>query len=843
MRRMKYVFLLIFVGIFSSIILSKNNIIINLIENKDYKVENSILGFTSGTYTSDDGKFITVDENGIVKYLNTYTLTVTESATGNKLSGKVGTNSKTATFYQLNDTTIVSSATINYTYNGVTEYLYDYTTFKSTKDVTPYSNGNFELWNKNNKLNTYKTLQDAIDSASAGYTIKITKDFIVTEGATINKSITIDGNNNTLDKSKWFNPVFVIEENATVNINNLTIDGGENTFEIDFSTTTPSIKDNTLNTDVKSQTHTLISKGVLNTDKLNIQNNYTVSEGTLIRILRGKANIKNGKFNHNYGNELAVVIRTGSNLRSSDTRLPVEELIVENCEFNNNYVPGGSGGAILLGNTTTASVNNSKFYRNIVTTNSSGGGAIYYDTTGQANSVKLNVDYPTLYVENSIFEENYSGNDGFAISNDSAHMYINNSSFIGNVGLSPTSSVGTVSCMNDGNKEYEVKITNSSFLNNKGAVNGYGDHGTLVDLEMDNVLFDGNEGNISILIYQANAILKNLTFKNSTAYVGLIDIRTHYNASSTPKYQPNTVTLRDITFENNTTPADIFIRKNSHNTNANIATVNIEGTVKGDIDIIDGQRLNINGALFGNVHSEDTLMENIITESSDDKSSYTLNRYSNHYIVTLNYNLQKDDLPAIDYLYLEKGRTYTEKEIFMLLKKQLDGYTMKLYTDNTYTNSWSYTGSSNISLYGRWEEHEHTFDGTLIKDNNKIYEQCILGHLGKEISLLSPLDTSYTGKEIPVRVVNTLNVEDYKIVYYVDDNGEWKEINSAPKDVGKYKAVLTYNNLSIEQEYTIQPNNPNTETSLIKIISLILIVGSIILLISTFKNTKINRYE
>ena len=74
MRRMKYVFLLIFVGIFSSIILSKNNIIINLIENKDYKVENSILGFTSGTYTSDDGKFITVDENGIVKYLNSYTL-------------------------------------------------------------------------------------------------------------------------------------------------------------------------------------------------------------------------------------------------------------------------------------------------------------------------------------------------------------------------------------------------------------------------------------------------------------------------------------------------------------------------------------------------------------------------------------------------------------------------------------------------------------------------------------------------------------------------------------------------------------------------------------------------
>ena len=37
--------------------------------------------------------------------------------------------------------------------------------------------------------------------------------------------------------------------------------------------------------------------------------------------------------------------------------------------------------------------------------------------------------------------------------------------------------------------------------------------------------------------------------------------------------------------------------------------------------------------------------------------------------------------------------------------------------------------------------------------------------------------------------------------------------------------------------------NPFTSTSLIKIISLILIVGSIIVLINTFKNTKINKYE
>lgn len=843
MKRIKIIFLLFIVGIFSIFILNNNKTIINLIENENYKNENSVLGFTSGTYTSDDGKFITVDENGIVKYLNTYALTVTESATGNKLNGKVGTNSKTATFYQLNDTTIVSGITMTYTYNGVTEYLYDYTTFKTTKNITTDSNGNFEVWNKNNKVNTYKTLQDAIDSATSGNTIKITKDLIVTEGATINKNIVIEGNNKILDKSKWFNPVFIIEENVSVTINNLTIDGGENTFEIDFSTSTPSIKANTLNTNIRSKTHTLISKGILNTDKLNIQNNYTVQEGSLIRILRGKANIKNGKFNHNHGNELGVVIRTGSTLKGTDTSLPVEELIVDNCEFNNNYVPGGSGGAIILANVTTTKINNSKFYRNIVTTSSSGGGAIYYDTTGQSNAEKLNISYPNLYIDNSIFEENYSGNDGFAISNDSAHMYINNSKFIGNVGLSSTTSVGTVSCMNDGAREYEVKITNSSFTNNKGPVNGYGDHGTLVNLVMDNVLFDGNEGNISILLYQADAILKNLTFRNSTASAGLIDIRTHYNATSTPKYQPNTVTLKDITFENNNAATDIFIRKNSHSTKANIATVNIEGTVKGDIDIIDGQKLNINGSLIGNVHAEDTLMENDITESSVDKSTYALNRYSNHYIATLNYYLERDDVPAVDYLYLEKGKTYTEKEIFMLLKKQLDGYTMKIYTNSSYSTSWSYTGTSNVTLYGKWEEHEHTFDGTLIVDDNRIYEQCILGHFGRELSLNVPLDNTYNGEEIPVIVINTLELNDYKIVYFVNENGKWKEFNSIPKDVGKYKAVLTYNGLSIEQEYTVEPDNPNTTTNMLKLITTLVVIIVSMFLYHYIKNIKVKKYE
>ena len=797
-------FLLVSLGLSSVLFITSK--IYNSYSNQKLKIDYnnglSIIEQLPGTYTSTDGKTITVAEDGTTKYLDTYTLTVTESATGNVISGKVGTNNKAATFYQLNNHMIVSSDVISYTHNGVTEYLYDYTIFALDSVTTIDSNGIFELYSSDEKKASYATLQDAVDSANSGDIIKISKNSVISEGAYIDKNITIEGNNHTLDKSKWFNPVFVIEEGITANINNLTIDGGENTFEIDFSTETPSIKENTLNNEVKSKTHIIISRGIINTNHVNIQNIYTVQEGTAIRILRGKASIKNGSFNHNHGNELAVVIRTGSSLKSSDTELPVEELIVDNCEFKNNYVPGGSGGAILLNNVTTTKIKNSTFHRNIVTTSSSGGGAIYYDSTGQSNTTKLNIDYPKVYVENSIFEENYSGNDGFAISNDSAHLYIDKTNFIGNVGLHDTSSVGTVSCMNNGSNEYDVKITNSTFTNNKGPVNGFGDHGTLAKVEMDNVIFDGNEGNISVLIYQANSTLNNLTFKNSISAVGLIDIRTHYNVATNPLYPPNIVTLKDITFENNNTPAEIFIRKNSHNTSANMATVNLEGVIKGNVDIIDGQKLNIKGTLEGNIYSDDTLMENIIVESSENKSTYNLFRYNNHSIVTVHYPMDKDT-QSIEYLYLEKNKTHTEKDIYQLLHNDNEGYTMKLYTDSSYTSPWNYTPTDNITIYGRWEEHTHEFNGTYVKENNIIREECVAGHIVNKLELVSPTENTYSGKEIPITVNNSLNAKDYKILYYVKDNDDWKEINSVPIEVGTYKAILNFNNLEISKEYSI----------------------------------------
>lgn len=812
--------------------------------NINYKENVEILEQMPGTYTSYDGKLLTVNSDGTILYENTYSLTVNKSSRGNVITGKIGTNNKAVTLYQVNETTIVSGSSVSYGSSSGTKTLLEYTTFKLTKTISPSENGEYELYRNNKKQNAYTTLQDAVDAATNGDTIKLTKNASITQGTYINKNITIEGNNKVLDKANWGNPVFIVEEEKNLNIYNLTIDGGEKTFEIDFSTTTPSIKANTLNNSVKSNTSILLSKGILTTDNFSINNHHTVQEGTSIRILRGKAYIKNGQFNHNYGNELAVVIRTGSTLKSSDTTYPVEEVIIDNCEFNNNYVPGGSGGAIIITNTNVTKVTNSKFYRNIVTTTSSGGGAIYYDATGQKTADNLNIDYPKLYIENSTFEENYSGNDGYAVSNDSAHLYINNSKFIGNVGIDQSTSVGTVSCMSVSKNEYDTFIENSLFQRNKGPVTGFGDHGTLVNLKIDNTTFDSNEGNLTVLIYQSNGVLSNLTFKNEVNQSGTIDIRTAYNANTKPQYQPNTVTLRDITFENTNTPAEIFIRKQNHNTSMNIVTVNLEGTIKGDIDVIDGQNLNIKGTVIGTIHAEDTVMKNNITEPAEDKRTYELKRYTNHYIATTKFPLDKENTQSIDYLYLEKGKTYTEKEIFMMLKNGVDGYTTKLYTNNTYTTPWSYTGNSNINLYGKLEEHTHEFDGTLIVDNNVIYEQCVLGHFGKKVSLEVLEQIKYNGKEIPVSVVNELNIKDYKITYYVFDNDKWNELKSIPKLAGKYKATLTYENLSIEKEYIIQEEikNPNTSinTWLIFFATFILIIS--LVYIKGVENLKIKKY-
>ena len=226
-----------------------------LIGSYNYKLESVVTEVNSyeagetlevgvGTYTSKDGKSFIVNSNGTISY-DGASLTLTENLMGNILSGKVGTDKKTITLYQLNDSTFISSAPLlnaaAVTYknsDGNVIYLYDYTGFKLS--VTPVANseGIFDVYHDGTKVNSYLTLQDAIDASSSGDTIKITDDYKALEGAFVNKDLTIDGMNHTIDRSGFNHSVIVVEEGSKLTLKDITIDGGADEWEVDFDAVT-----------------------------------------------------------------------------------------------------------------------------------------------------------------------------------------------------------------------------------------------------------------------------------------------------------------------------------------------------------------------------------------------------------------------------------------------------------------------------------------------------------------------------------------------------------------------------------------------------------------------------
>ena len=802
------IIMLIVISVFAIYGISDLYVDYSLTANKEYMENATAITQLPGTYTSTDGKTITVASDGTTKYLDTYTLTITEAATGNVLSGKVGTNNKTATLYQLNDKSLVSSTSMNYTTAEGTIYLYDHTVFTTTKTVSPDQTGAFELWRENSKVNTYKTLQDAVDSASSGDTIKITKDLVVTEGTYINKNITIEGNNHTLDKSKWYNPAIVVEEGAILNINNLTIDGGAKNFEVDFSLAYPKIKTGTLELDPKANISSIISKGTLNADKVNMNNHYTTGNGSAMKIIRGNGKITNCNFNHNYAGPEGAAIYIGSQPRVGETTFPAKNIYIDNCDFTYNYsVLSGSvagGAAIAVNWTEKIDVKNSEFIRNMTGGWSSGGGpAIFTNRKTVAFADANELEYTQLTIDNCLFESNYVANDGAAIENENADMTIRNSSFISNVGLGGGQSVGTVSCSTDGRKLFEIVMENVIFEKNNAAASIFGDHGTPINLTVKNLKAQNNVGSVGFLLYSSHLNMENAVFKDERVKVANIDVRPITSITQYPLYNPQEINLKDVNFENTDGPTDIILRRKNHNMNYNHATLNINGNVEGNVKVWDANFVNVNAPLTGNIELDETTQKSNVIVKSPDLLKGKIIENPNTYIITINFPNVDTNNNSVDIIYLEKDKTYTEKEIFMHLQKQKEGYTMKLYTDANYTTPWDYKSTNSMTLYGRWEEHTHEFDGTLILENNKIYEQCILGHFGKELSLSSPTENTYNGKEIPITVNNGLNAKDYKVVYYTKDNNDWKEINTIPIEAGNYKAVLTYNNLEISQEYSI----------------------------------------
>lgn len=793
------IILLIVVSILAIYGISTSYMNHSLTEQKNYKENATAITQLPGTYTSIDGKTITVTEDGTTKYLDTYALTVTEAATGNILSGNIGTNNKTVKFYQINDHIIVSGTTVTYTYNSATEYLYDYTVFSLETTHEPSTTGTIEIWRDNQKVNSYNTLQAAIDSANAGDTVKITKDLTVTEGTYINKNITIDGNGYELDSSNWKNGVFIIEKNSNVILSNLNIEGGAPGFAIDYDAVTytnntiPLVSGSDTN-DKKQNVSTITTKGNLNITKSKMNNFYATS-GSVINAIEGKLTINECELNHNRAEE-GGAIYLGRAFTTDETKYPLQEVTIINSKLNNNYA-SKNGGVLFLRNVNQVTITNSELSNNTVSPGSGGIAYIYRDKPSGYNSTaeKLGLDFMQLKIDNSTIENNWVGNDGFAIQSHDGEITITNSKFANNVGIHPSSSVGTISTQISRTERAIHTIDNCTFESNYGAASVLGDHSSNVGYNVTNTTFTENSGIHSIMFYSSISKLENCKFIKEKTYKEVIAALAYEQTHKEP-----TLTIKNTTFENNDVGIDIRVRKRNHDLTLPSYTINLENT-NAKIELWDESYANISGTYSGNLNADSSITEQYIKIEEGTNLTGNITYHNNKYSVELVYSTPEYE-KIYKYLYLEKDKTYTNKELYLLHEIGGENITLEYYTDANYTTAWDYVATDNLVLYTKKVNHVHTYDGDLVLHKNVIYEQAECGYLGKALKLSKPNNLVEDGTEKKVVITNELNITNYTITYYINQNQEWIE-TTTPIAAGTYKAVLTYNDLEISQEYSI----------------------------------------
>lgn len=852
----KFLFLIMFLSVLYGLYNYKIESVVT--DVKSYEAGDAASDIGVGTYKTKDGKTIVVGEDGTVKYAGEYALTVKENLMGNTLTGKIGTNKKSVTFYQINDSTFMSqspslnAATISYTDSTGTVYLYDYTVFKL--DVTPVANsdGIFEVYHDGTKVNSYLTLQDAVDAANSGDTIKIIDDYVALEGTYINKNLTIDGLDHAIDRSGFNHSVFVVEEDVTLNLNNIIVDGGADEWEVDFDAVTFQdqyipLKEGSITNDPKLTLSAVVVRGNLVTDNVNMKNNYTVSYGGAISVVSGSLTIKNSTFEHNFGNNQGGAINVGTNLNGKDY-YSVDSLVVENSTFKNNYVANsnnaskfsvGHGGAINVVNTTKVKINGSYFYGNVAYYGK--GAALNFkdQSTSNIQADQLGIDFIQAYITDTVFEYNWSGNDGFAIQSFAADLYIDGCTFKNNIGTYPGNSVGTISVesLRQTMRIYS-SIKNSTFEENIGPVSVFGDHSSLIDADFENVTFKGNTGNETILLYSAVSSFKNCKFIDEDVTVGVIDARIYENYEIPPE-----LTLENVTFENTVGPTDILVRKNKHNLELNTYNVILEGNTSADVDVWDNNKVTVSGDHEGIIKTDgETPSENVVIEEEANLVGEVVNN-PNTYTLTLYYPLDSSE-ETVKYLYLEKDKVYTQAELYLMTFLNKDGYTLKYYTDKDYTTAWDYTLTSHLTVYGRWEEHNHEYLGSLIVYDNAIYEQCGCGYMNpdKKLGFVLSDNLYYDGKGKKLSLINTLNVseEEYTISYqYKDKDGNYIDMNDIPVKMGEYKMILTYGTYTIEAEYSIIEKSVNPSTGIVTpyiVCGLVAMIG--IIGISLYRNKK-----
>lgn len=447
------------------------------------------------------------------------------------------------------------------------------------------------------------------------------------------------------------------------------------------------------------------------------------------------------------------------------------------------------------------------------------------------NDEKLGLDFVQAKINDCVFDGNWAGNDGFAIQNNDAELTTTNSVFKNNVGVHPTSSVATSSMQVIRNKWATEKIISSVFEKNRGAISGIGDHGGHVFLTIDDCKFNGNIANVTLYFLTSIITIKNSEFTNEKVNRAVVEAASNSEASEYDNidYDAPTVIIEDCDFKNNdnvAVQARFIDYEMKHH-------LEVNGVVNGNINMLNGTQLTVNGTLNGDINTDrETSKENIII-SQTGKVNGNVTYNTNSYRVNIRY-YDEDEDQIVGYsqvvLFLEENKTYTEKELYLLHLIGGEKEKLQYYTDSAMTKPWDFTVTKNLTIYTKFVEHTHSYDGGLVVHENAIYEQCECGYLGKSIYLKEPEKLVYDTNSKPVIVVNELGINNYELSYKQKNfDGTYEEINTnEPIFAGEYKAILTYEDKVIELEYEITEaiedcENPETSDGLIALIAVILI--------------------
>ena len=780
-------------------------------------VSAAVIELKTGTYSSKDGHTIVINADKTVSYDGTYNLTLTEKEKGSTITGKLGTDKKAVTMYQLNDSKIVTgNGHVTYKHGGVATYLYNYTVFSTTSSAAAVlENSGIELYRDGTKVNSYADFQSAVDAANNGDTIKITKDINVSSGAYINKNLNIDGNGKTINTKNWANGLFIVEKGFTVDVKDLTVDGGSNGFEVNYDAVTfvdftiPLVSGSD-SSDIKQAMPVFVNAGNLKITNSNFNNNYTATDSACIGNISGNLNVTNSNFIHNRASRGAA-IAVGNYFENGQNEYPVNSVIIDNCNFEKNY--SSNGGAIYAYNFKNLKVTNSNFISNTVT--GGYGGAIMFNKQS-STAVSKGLDFVQAQIDNCLFDGNWTGNDGFAVQNYDAELTTTNSVFTNNVGTHPSSSVATYSMQVTRDEWAEEKVIGCTFENNRGPVSGIADHGGHVLLTVDECDFKENYGMATVYVLTSVVHINNCSFENEHVTKAVIEGASYSELSEydTIEYKNPTVILEDTTFKN-CGLIDALSSIRGFDVPFNLI---IRGKVIGNIDVRDNSLLTLDGELEGNVTLDrNTLTTNILGEGKVIGETISKTGY---YLLSFRYNYGSTK-QVMNYdqvvIYLEENKTYTEKEILEALQFiGKDNYKFEYYTDAAYTQPWDFTLTANETIHGKLVPHNHVYDQGLVAFEHGIYKQCECGYIGDSLTIDIKDEILDNEANKAANIINELgiNESDY-IVSYMKKNsdGTWSNHEGVPSKIGQYKVVLTYNNLVAEKIYAIAEgpvNIPNT---------------------------------